>query len=177
MRVLGIDPGSNITGYGILENRNGVMRHIDNGNIAPGAKLPFPRKLLSIYEHLKGIIERYRPDAAVIENVFVAKNARSSLLLGHVRGVVMLAATTSGVEIEEYSPAQIKIALTGSGNASKEQIQIMVRTILKLPEIACEDASDALAAAICYCNSAGLKEKIQKAEGRSQKTEVRKSAL
>ncbi len=160
MRVLGIDPGSNITGYGICENDGGVMRHIDNGNIAPGAKLPLPKKLSGIYEQLMELIKRYRPDAVAIENVFVAKNVRSSLILGHVRGVAMLAATTSGVKIEEYTPTQVKSAITGSGRASKEQIQSMVRAILRLPERACEDASDALAVAICHCNSAGLKEKI-----------------
>ncbi|MFH1831034.1 MAG: crossover junction endodeoxyribonuclease RuvC [Pseudomonadota bacterium] len=162
MRVLGIDPGSNITGYGILENKGGVMRHIDNGSIAPRAKLSFPKRLSIIYDELTELIERFCPNAVAIENVFVAKNVRSSLILGHVRGVAMLAAASSGIEIGEYTPAQVKIAITGSGRASKEQIQSMVRAILRLPETACEDASDALAVAICHCNSTALRNKIKK---------------
>lgn len=156
MRVLGIDPGSNTTGYGILEESGGVIRHIDNGNISPVTKSPFHKRLAEIFEGLAGIIEAHRPDAVAIENVFVAKNARSSLLLGHARGVAMLAASRAGLDIEEYTPSQVKIAITGSGRADKAQIQSMVRAILKLPEIACEDASDALAVAICHLNSSGL---------------------
>jgi crossover junction endodeoxyribonuclease RuvC len=157
MRVLGIDPGSNTTGYGILEESGGVIRHIDNGNISPGSKLPFHKRLSGIYDALIELMEQFGPEAVAIENVFVAKNARSSLLLGHARGVAMLAASRTGLAIEEYTPSQVKVAITGSGRAGKEQIQSMVRAILGLPEVACEDASDALAVAICHLNSAGLR--------------------
>lgn len=165
MRVLGIDPGSNTTGYGILEESGGVIRHVDNGNISPGTKLPFHKRLHGIYDGLIELIEAHRPDAVAIENVFVAKNARSSLLLGHARGVVMLAASCSGLAIEEYTPSQVKVAITGSGRAGKEQIQNMVKAILGLPEVACEDASDALAVAICHLNSAGLRNALERSQG------------
>jgi crossover junction endodeoxyribonuclease RuvC len=174
MRVIGIDPGSNITGYGVLEGSNGVMRHIDNGTVAPRSKLPFHERLSYIYENLERLIGEYRPDAIAIENVFVAKNARSSLLLGHARGIAMLAASRSGVEIEEYTPSEIKVAVTGSGRASKEQMQCMVQAVLKLPEVACEDASDALAVAICHISSAGLRAALARASnGRSNPREIR----
>jgi crossover junction endodeoxyribonuclease RuvC len=165
MRVLGIDPGSNTTGYGILEESGGVIRHVDNGNISPGTKLPFHKRLHVIYDGLIELIEEHRPDAVAIENVFVAKNARSSLLLGHARGVAMLAASCAGLAIEEYTPSQVKLAITGSGRAGKEQIQHMVKAILSLPEIACEDASDALAVAICHLNSAGLRTALARSQG------------
>jgi len=166
MRVLGIDPGSNTTGYGILEASGGVIRHIDNGNISPGAKGPFHKRLAEIFEGLQALIEAHRPDAVAIENVFMAKNARSSLMLGHARGVAMLAASRAGVSIEEYTPSQVKVAVTGSGRADKGQMQSMVRAILGLPEIACEDASDALAVAICHINSSGLARALARAGGR-----------
>lgn len=160
MRVLGIDPGSNITGYGIVEGQGNSFRHIDNGVIAPAATLSFPRRLQGIYGGIAELIDRYRPDSVAIENIFVAKNARSSLVLGHARGVAMLAACQSNLEAAEYTPSQVKNAVTGSGRATKDQIQRMVRALLRLPEIAAEDASDALAVAICHINCAGLAEKI-----------------
>lgn len=160
MRILGIDPGSHVTGYGIVEKNAGAIRHIDNGTIAPANSLPLPNRLRHIYEGLARLIAQHEPDAIVIENVFVAKNARSSLLLGHARGVAMLAASSAEVPVEEYSPSQIKMAVTGSGRADKEQMQRMVRAILALPEIACEDASDALAVAICHCQTSGLAQRI-----------------
>ena len=95
----------------------------------------------------------------------MAKNARSSLILGHARGVALLAASETGLTAAEYSPSQVKLAVTGSGRADKEQIQRMVRSLLGLPEVACEDASDALAVAICHLNSAGLAERIGRCKG------------
>lgn len=166
MRVIGIDPGSIITGYGIVEQGPGSIRHLDNGIIAPGERLPFPKRLHAIFQGVEALIERHRPDVVVIENVFVAKNARSSLLLGHARGVAMLAASAAGITVVEYTPSQVKLAVTGSGRADKGQIQRMVRAILGLPEIASEDASDALAIAICHLNSAGLSQRIQASAAR-----------
>jgi crossover junction endodeoxyribonuclease RuvC len=160
MRVMGIDPGSNITGYGIVDERGGAVQHVDNGTIAPKPALPFAERLLEIHRGLTALIAAHRPDAVAVENVFCAKNARSALLLGHARGIALLAAQAAGLPIEEYAPSAIKLALTGSGRADKQQIQKMVRAILSLPEVACEDASDALAVAICHCNSARLREKV-----------------
>ncbi len=165
MRVLGIDPGSNVTGYGIVEGHGSAFAHIENGGIAPKRGLALPLKLQDIFRGLKALMERFRPDAVAIENLFVAKNARSSLILGHARGVALLAASETGLTAAEYSPSQVKLAVTGSGRADKEQIQRMVRSLLGLPEVACEDASDALAVAICHLNSAGLAEKIGRCKG------------
>jgi len=165
MRVLGIDPGSNVTGYGIVECHGSTFKHIENGGISPRRGLAFPERLQNIFRGLKALMERFRPDAVAIENVFVAKNARSSLILGHARGVALLAASETGLTAAEYSPSQVKLAVTGSGRADKEQIQRMVRALLGLPEVACEDASDALAVAICHLNSAGIAERIRRCKG------------
>ncbi|MBN1282447.1 MAG: crossover junction endodeoxyribonuclease RuvC [Proteobacteria bacterium] len=165
MRVLGIDPGSNVTGYGIVEGRGISLTHIDNGIIAPKADLPLPQRLLCIHSELVSLIGRHSPDAVAIENVFVAKNVRSSLMLGHARGVAMLAACQAGLDAAEYTPSQVKGAVTGSGRADKGQVQRMVRALLGLPEVAAEDASDALAVAMCHLNSAGLAERIARAKG------------
>jgi crossover junction endodeoxyribonuclease RuvC len=161
MRIIGIDPGSAVTGYGIVELADGVIRHLDNGGISPRPNLPYPQRLHYIYTALTQLIEDHRLDAAVIEKVFVAKNARSSLLLGQARGVAMLAATSAGLKMAEYTPAEVKMAVVGTGRATKHQVQCMVKTILGLNEVAQEDASDALAVAICHCHSAGLKERIE----------------
>ena len=157
MRVLGIDPGSATTGYGIVESRDGGLRHVENGILSPGSNAPLPRRLLEIFRGVEALIARFRPDAVAIENIFIAKNARSSLLLGHARGVAMLAASAAELPVEEYTPMQVKQAVAGTGRADKSQVQQMVRALLKLPEIAAEDASDALAVAICHCNSAWFK--------------------
>lgn len=166
MRVIGIDPGTRVTGYGIVEQQGRAIRHIENGNIGPDHKLPLPRRLLCIHDELVRLIEIHRPDIAAIEDVFVAKNARSSLLLGHARGVAMLAASAAGMGIAEYSPAEVKQAVVGQGRAAKNQIQEMVRIILGLPEVAAEDASDALAVAICHCHASGLRERIERSLNR-----------
>lgn len=161
MRIIGIDPGSAVTGYGIVELTDGVIRHLDNGGISTRPNLPYPQRLHNIYTTLTSLIEAYRPDTAVIENVFVAKNARSSLLLGQARGVAMTAATSAGLKMAEYTPAEVKMAVVGTGRATKQQVQYMVKTILGLEQVAAEDASDALAAAICHCHRAGLEERIE----------------
>ena len=163
MIVLGIDPGSNVTGYGIVEGLGGAFRHIDNGTLSSDRALTLPRRLDLIFTRLQELIGSHRPDAVAIENLFVAKNARSSLILGHARGVAMLAASRAGLEPAEYTPSQVKSAVAGSGRADKEQMQKMVRMLLSLPEAAAEDASDALAVAICHINSAGLAERIARA--------------
>lgn len=165
MRVLGIDPGSRITGYGIVERLRNEIRHIDNGGIRPSGKFPFPKRLKIIFDELTGLIETHKPDMVAIENVFVAKNVHSSLILGHARGTAMVAASLANLDVAEYTPSEIKKAIVGTGNASKNQMQEMVKIMLKLPEIAFEDASDALAVAICHCNCASFRDKIDKAEG------------
>lgn len=156
MRVFGIDPGSNITGYGIVEVKGSTTSHIENGGIHLPSSLQLPEKLSQIYRDISLLIEKFQPNAVAIENIFVAKNVASTMKLGQVRGVAILAATNAGIPITEYTPTQVKQALTGHGRAPKEQIQQMVKTMLKLPDIAFEDASDALAIALCHCQSHGL---------------------
>ncbi|MFA4875579.1 MAG: crossover junction endodeoxyribonuclease RuvC [bacterium] len=168
MKVIGIDPGSNVTGYGILERDERQIRHVDSGIIAPRAGMLLPERLSLIYREISSLIERHEPEILAIEDLFVAKNARSSLILGHARGVAILAACLAGLPVSEYAPSQVKQAVVGTGRADKYQVQLMVKAILRLPEVACEDASDALAVAICHLNSsvlAGMIDRKQKSGG------------
>lgn len=150
MLILGIDPGTQTTGYGLIKKDGRALLHIDNGVISPKQKLSLSEKLSHIYTELKKIIEATKPDAMAIEEVFLANNARSALILGHARGVAMLAASSSGIPVHEYSTREIKKAVVGYGNADKNQVAQMVKNLLKLPEVAASDAADALAAAICH---------------------------
>lgn len=162
MRVLGIDPGTRITGYGIVDIVSGRLCHVDNGNIEPEKDLNLSHRLKVIFNHINGLIEKYRPDALAVESVFVAKNVRSSLLLGHARGMALVAAAGANIDVAEYSPSEVKKALVGTGSAGKGQVQRMVQIFLKLPEVPCEDASDALAVAICHCNTNSFNKRIGK---------------
>ncbi|MEZ4598532.1 MAG: crossover junction endodeoxyribonuclease RuvC [Syntrophotaleaceae bacterium] len=156
MRILGIDPGTRITGYGIIEKRGNRLIHVDNGAICTRAESPLSERLRLIYDGLSGVIEHYRPQAVAVEQIFVAKNALSALKLGHARGVALLAGVNADLPVTEYSAVQVKNAVVGYGKAGKGQVQQMVRVLLKLPEIAQEDASDALAVAICHAHSCEL---------------------
>lgn len=153
LRIIGIDPGSRITGYGIVEKRGSSFVHIDNGCLTTRAGDPMPRRLEQIYTGLIEILAKYQPDAAAVEEIFFAKNVASSLKLGEARGVAMLASVQSKIAVFEYATREVKQALTGYGQATKDQIQKMVKATLKLPEVAQEDASDALAVAICHLQS------------------------
>ncbi len=157
MRIIGIDPGSRVTGYGIVEKIGPRLCHVANGCLVMGAALPLPKRLERIYSGLRDVLEKFRPDVAAIEQVFFAKNVASSLKLGESRGVALLAVTQGGLPVFEYSAREVKQAMTGYGQASKEQVQKMVQRLLQLPETAQEDASDALAVAICHCHSQKLK--------------------
>ena len=153
LTVLGIDPGSNITGYGIIQKQGAQLIHVDNGCITTKRTQALPQRLEIIHTSLKEILKKYRPDCVAIEEVFFAKNVSSSLRLGEARGVALLAAAQEGVEIFEYSTRVVKQALTGFGQAQKDQVAKMVQRLLKLPEVAQIDASDALALAICHANT------------------------
>lgn len=157
MRVLGIDPGSNVTGYGVVEKNGSGVKHIDNGCYRTKAAT-FSQKLHEIFSSLQAVMEKYEPDVVAVEKVFLAKNAMSALKLGESRGVALLAASLVNLPVYEYSTREVKQAVTGYGQATKDQIQKMVQRILGLPETAAEDASDALAVAICHLNSYRLKE-------------------
>jgi len=155
MRVLGIDCGTQYTGYGIVElRRNDDLMCLTSGAIALSPRETLPRRLAIIFEQLGQLIRRFEPDDVAIEDVFYALNAKSALKLGQVRGVAMLAASSAGLPVAEYSPLSIKSAVVGYGRAEKEQVQHMVTRLLRLeqvPEPA--DAADALAIAICHLHT------------------------
>ncbi|MFO7831235.1 MAG: crossover junction endodeoxyribonuclease RuvC [Desulfuromonadaceae bacterium] len=153
MRILGIDPGTRITGYGLIDQRGNRLTHVDNGAIYTRSCDELPLRLSQIYTGLLQAIETYKPDTMAIEKVFVAKNAGSALKLGQARGTAIVAGVNTGLPVFEYSALQVKSAVVGYGKAGKTQVQQMVKALLKLPEIAQEDASDALAIAICHANS------------------------
>jgi len=158
MIVLGIDPGSRITGYGIVEKAGNRLVHIDNGAIFTDKAADLPGRLKKIFDGLLEVIAQYRPDQMAIENIFLATNPQSALKLGQARGAAIVAAVHSGLPVAEYSALQVKQAVVGKGRAEKEQVQKMVKALLGLPEIAQADASDALAVAICHINSYDLKQ-------------------
>ena len=160
MIVLGIDPGSRITGYGIIRKDGNRLIHVDNGAIFTDAAKDFPLRLHRIFAGLAEVIERYRPDAVAVEQIFFSNNVQSALKLGQARGAAVVAGVNAGLPVFEYSALQVKQAVVGHGKAAKEQVQQMVKILLNLPEIAQADASDALAVAICHANSSALKNQV-----------------
>ncbi|MDT8442214.1 MAG: crossover junction endodeoxyribonuclease RuvC [Desulfuromonadales bacterium] len=156
MRILGIDPGTGTTGYGLIDLDGNRLRHVDNGLIRTRSADPLANRLQVIYRGLEQIIAQYSPDGMSVEQVFLAKNPRAALTLGHARGAALLAGINAGLDVFEYSALQVKSAVVGYGHAGKLQVQQMVKALLNLPEIAQEDASDALAVAICHAHSRTL---------------------
>jgi len=157
MRVLGIDPGTATTGYAVVEETVGDLHMITLGVITTPAKTPLPSRLHTIHSELKEIVAEYEPEAAAVEELFFSRNARTAMSVGHARGVILLALVDSNLPIAEYTPMQIKQAVTGYGNANKHQVQEMVRMLLALPETPKpDDAADAAAVAICYLHRAKL---------------------
>ena len=152
MLVLGVDPGSRVTGYGLVEKKKDHMLCIDAGTINLSGKDPFYERIHKIFQSMVEIIDHYHPHEMAIEDLFFAKNIKSSLKLGHARGAALIAAVNSGIRIFEYTPLEIKKAVVGYGRATKEQIRSMVQVILKLKNPVGFDTSDALAAAICHLN-------------------------
>ncbi len=154
MRVLGIDPSLQSTGFGIVEEDAGRLRPVAYGIIKPPAKLPLHLKLADIKNELETLIRAYTPEEAAIENPFYAQNMKTALLLGQVRGAVLVAVAGTGCALAEYSALEIKKAVTGYGQADKDQVQTMVRSLLELDDEPIPlDASDALATAICHLNA------------------------
>lgn len=152
MRILGIDPGSLTTGYGIIESAGQRLTHIDNGIIRPKRTADNPDRLAYIYEGLVARIAEFRPTMVAIEEIFVAKNIRSALHLGQARGIALLAARQASLPIQAYSARTVKQSLVGNGNATKAQVQFMTAKFLQLSEPAAEDAADALAIAITHAH-------------------------
>ena len=153
MKILGIDPGSRITGYGIITKEGNRLIHLDNGAIFTDKAKDFPSRLERIYRGLSEVIDTYRPDAVAVENIFFSNNVQSALKLGQARGAAIVAGVNAGLPVFEYTALQVKQAVVGNGKAAKEQVQKMIKVLLNLPEIAQEDASDALAVAVCHAHS------------------------
>ena len=151
--VLGIDPGTAATGYGVVARRDGgSVTLVECGVIRTSAKEPLPIRVREIYDGIVALIERYRPFAVSVEDVFHGKNAQSALKLGHARGVILLAAAHHDLIVAEYAPRQIKKAVVGTGNATKDQVGFMVQQQLRLTEAPSPaDAADGVAAALCHC--------------------------
>jgi crossover junction endodeoxyribonuclease RuvC len=161
VRIFGIDPGSERTGYGCVESDGRRHRLIVCGAIAAAAGDPFPRRLARIHAELSRLIAACQPDCVAVESLFHAVNARSALRLGHARGVAILAAVEAGCEIAEYTPAAVKRAVVGYGRAEKRQVQHMIKLLLGLDRAPSpHDAADALAIAICHLHSAGRARRI-----------------
>ncbi|UCB53662.1 MAG: crossover junction endodeoxyribonuclease RuvC [Candidatus Zixiibacteriota bacterium] len=155
MVILGVDPGSNVTGYGIINSNGEENTLIESGVIEPDSHTALPERLREIFEGLVKVIEDHRPRQFAIEQAFYSKNAKSALIMGQARGVAILAASKSGIPIGEYSPKEVKCAIVGTGNASKSQVQFMVKKLLRLKEPPEPlDASDALAVALCHAQRA-----------------------
>lgn len=163
MRVLGVDPGTLTSGYGVISEEDHKLFHIASGGISPSAKQPFPRRLKKIYEELVKVIDQYKPHVVVVEDLFVSKNIKSALKLGHARGVAILAAMNAGLPVFEYAPLEVKQAVVGNGRAEKKQVQLMVKVLLDLPKVPTPpDAADALAAAICHIHSSRMREILKR---------------
>lgn len=156
MRILGIDPGTRVTGYGVIEQNGHRLLHIDNGALITRSDQDLATRLKTIYDGLCRVIAEYRPEAVAVEQIFLSTNALSALKLGHARGAALLSAANAGLPVAEYTALQVKSAVVGYGKAAKPQVQQMVKTLLGLPEIAQEDASDALGVAICHAHSNSL---------------------
>lgn len=163
MLVLGIDPGTAITGYGLVREENGQLACEDMGCVLTRSELPLATRLLQIYDELREIIERDKPDCAAIEQLFFNVNAKSALAVGHARGVALLACAKAGIPVAEYTPLQVKMAVAGYGRADKKQVQSMVKLLLALDqEPKPDDVADALAIAICHLSTAPYLELISR---------------
>lgn len=155
-RILGIDPGSRLTGFGLVEVTGAKSRCLTHDVIRLGDG-PLPERLLALMVRLRAVCAEFKPDEVAMEQVFVQRNAASALILGHARGVAVCAVAEAGLPLHEYAPASIKQAITGNGRADKLQVQHMVRALLNLPVAPAEDAADALACALCHAHSRTLK--------------------
>ncbi len=173
MRIIGIDPGSSITGYGVIEQEAGTLVHVAHGTLRPPRRVDLALRLEHLYRTLSEIVAEYRPDVAAVEQVFVSASPRAALVLGQARGAALVAIGAAGIRLCEYSPTQVKKAVTGTGRAPKSQVKTMVRRLLALEHTPAEDAADALAIAIRHANGARL-EAAGRIAGRGRATPRRK---
>ncbi len=161
MRVLGVDPGTAITGYGIVEDGPDGTYSLAYGVIRTASDRSHPERLQIIYREIKELIEEWQPTTAAVEELFFSRNVRTAMSVGQARGVVLLSLVDAGLDISEYTPLAIKKAVTGYGGADKEQVQEMVRLLLRLSETPRpDDAADALAVAICHLHAGSLTDLI-----------------
>jgi len=165
MRILGIDPGSRFTGFGVIEVNGNTAVAVKHGVIKTGGG-EFPQRLGIIFSGICEIIEQYSPAEVAVETVFLSKNASSALKLGQARGAAVCAAISRGLEVAEYSPRSVKQAIVGRGSADKVQIQHMVTVLLQLPEKPLEDAADALAVALCHQHTQQTSNRMQALQNR-----------
>ena len=157
MRTLGIDPGTAIMGWGVVDETAGKLSLVDFGALTTPAGMPQPERLVLLYDGLKQILERHRPETAAIEELFFGKNVNTAITVGQARGVALLALAQVSLSVHEYKPLQVKQAVAGYGGADKKQMQEMVRITLGLTAIPRpDDAADALAVAICHAYSAPM---------------------
>lgn len=155
MRILGLDPGLRVTGYGVIEKAGSVLTYVSSGCIkSPDGELP--DRLKNILNSVQEVIARHAPDQVAVEKVFVNVNPQSTLLLGQARGAAICAAVSRDLPVSEYTALQVKQAVVGNGHAKKEQVQEMVKRLLKLPGYPSPDAADALACAICHAHGGEL---------------------
>jgi crossover junction endodeoxyribonuclease RuvC len=173
LRILGIDPGSQVTGYGVVEQIGGRLVHVAHGTIRPPRGGSLASRLHRLHEVLLGVIALHHPDVASVEQVFVASSPRAALVLGQARGAALVALGEAGVALREYAPAQIKQTVTGSGRAAKSQMQQMVRRLLALDRAPAVDAADALAAAICHAHVGRLDGLVAPRRTRRSRVQVR----
>lgn len=152
MRILGIDPGLRVTGFGVIDQSGSALRYVASGCVKAGESGELPARLKIILESLREVIAQYQPNAIVVEKVFVNANPQSTLLLGQARGTAICAAVIADVPVAEYTALQVKKAVVGNGHARKEQVQEMIKRLLKLPGYPSADAADALACAICHAH-------------------------
>lgn len=174
MRVLGIDPGTATTGYGVVEETDEGLQVLAYGVVTTPADLPLPKRLQTIYRELRRLVRQWQPGAAAVEELFFNLNVRTAMSVGQARGVALLAMADEGLAVAEYGPGEIKQALTGYGGAGKRQMQEMVRMLLGLPAPpAPDDAADALAVAICHLHSAPLRALMSEVESGQDAAEPR----
>ncbi|MBE3574115.1 MAG: crossover junction endodeoxyribonuclease RuvC [Firmicutes bacterium] len=164
MRILGLDPGTATTGYGVIDTDGNRAKAVDHGAVYTSSEQPLPQRVLSLFEQISSIMDRWRPDAVAVEEVFFNRNVRSALAVGQARGTLLLAAAQRNIPVFSYTPLEVKMALTGQGRAPKEQVGFMVRALLRLPEIPRpDDAADALALAVCCWHKQPWDQKVRQA--------------
>jgi len=150
VRVLGLDPGSRRTGFAVVEGEGNRFRSLVHGRVAPPARLELPERLHAIAARVGEIMDEYAPDCVAVEEAFYHESVRSTLVLGHVRGALLVAAVARGLAVAEYTPREVKMSVTGHGGATKDQVAFMVQRVLAVKGAIPEDAADALGVALCH---------------------------